>query len=192
MLKIILKSNRSSPDFFLIEGLASTRDRDSFDEVINQGGIDLALVEDGAVHLNLEHGDGFPLYELSVVGTVTEAEITDDGLWIRAKIFWAHPHAEKIYAEIEKSPKSVQLSVELADCEYGEGKFSDVVLTGTLIGVALTKDPANDATYAELAKSFHDPELVELMRDIERIKRTLGTIRTVPKKRKITVITGRR
>lgn len=192
MIRISISKSHSNAEYFSIEGLASTSDRDSYEEIINQHGLDLSLVDESAVHLNIEHGDGFPLYELSVVGAVTEARITEDGLWIRAKIFWAHPHAEKIYAEIEKAPKSVQLSVELADCEYGEGKFSDVVLTGTLIGVALTKDPANDSTYAELSKSFRDPELLEIARDIQKMKRTLGTIRTIPKKRKITVITGRR
>ena len=78
MITIICKSNQSSPDFFLIEGLASTNARDSFDEVINQGGIDLSLVEGETVHLNIEHGDDFPLYELSVVGIITEAKITKD------------------------------------------------------------------------------------------------------------------
>jgi len=192
MFNISPSKSESNDNYFCIEGIASTSDRDSFDEIINQHGIDLSLVEDGAVQLNIEHGDEFPLYELSVVGTVIDARITKDGLWIKAKVFWAHPHADKIYAEIEKSPESVQLSVELGDCEYGDGKFSDIILTGTLLGVALTKNPANDSTYTELAKSFQDPELVELAREIQKINRTLGTIRSAPMKRKITVITGRR
>lgn len=192
MTKIQLsKSRESNPDYFVIEGIASTADLDTFDEVINQNGIDLSLVDEGAIHLNLEHGDDFPLYELSVVGTVTDAKITDDGLFIKARVYWAHPHASKIYAEIEKSPESVQLSVEMGDCEYGEGKFSNIVLSGTLIGVALTKNPANDSTYTQLSKSIKDPDILKLAKEICEINKTIRRITRFKSKRKIVVITGK-
>lgn len=190
--KVLGLERGETPEFFTIEGLASTNERDSYDEIINQKGIDLSLVEEGSVHLNIEHGDDFPLYELSVVGTVTDANITPNGLWIKAKIYWDHPHAERIYAEIEKSPESVQLSVELGDCEYGDERFSDIVLTGTLLGVALTKNPANNSTYTELVKSLHDPHILEIARDIHNVNKTIRKIRRIIPKRKITVVTGRR
>lgn len=172
----IQKSHFSDANYFVVEGLASTSDIDSYGEIINQHGIDLSLVSEGSVQVNIEHGEDFPLYELSVVGNIIDARIEDEGLWVRAHIYWAHPHAKRIYDEIVKSPESVQFSVELADCEYGDGKFSDVILHAKLIGVAFTKNPANDSTYSEIVKSMGDPEYKELARELISLKIRINSL----------------
>ncbi len=84
-------------DYFTIEGIDSTDTEDNYGESIEQDGIDLSLVEENLVTINIEHGDGFPLSELSVVGVITEAKIKDNGLWIKGRIYKEHQYSDSIF-----------------------------------------------------------------------------------------------
>lgn len=173
-------------DFFTIEGIASTNSTDSFGEIICQDGIDLSQVIEGLVTINIEHGDGFPLGEMSVVGVLTRAEVRAEGLWVKGRIYYAHKYASKIYRELANG--GLQLSVELADCIYGEGSASNIVLSGILSAVALTKDPANDDTYAELIKSMSDSLLKQLATELRKLNRVIELkTQKVSKKKRIIV-----
>ena len=72
--------------YFTIEGIASTSSVDSYGEIIRQKGIELSFVKNGLVTINIEHGDGFALEEMSVVGNLTDAKVTSEGLWIKGRI----------------------------------------------------------------------------------------------------------
>lgn len=162
--------------YFIIEGIASTDAEDSFGEVINQKGIDLSLVQDNLVKINLEHGDEFPLPEMAVVGLVTDAKIKKERLWIKGKIYFAHQYANTIYNQLRKNTGEIQLSVEMADCEYGDGKFSNIVLRGQLTAVALTNNPANDETHVKLSKSVDDKGLKILLSELKSLRSSLDSL----------------
>ena len=87
-------------NYFTIEGIASTDSLDSYDEVINQEGLDLSLVDENLVTINIEHGEDFPLFEMAVIGLVTEAKLKDEGLWIKGKIYFDHQYSDNIYQEL--------------------------------------------------------------------------------------------
>ena len=157
--------------YFEIEGIASTSTEDSYGEIINQKGIDLSFVSHGLVSINIEHGDDFAMREMSVVGQVTDAKITKDGLWIKGRIYYEHQFSKRIYKELLQANGTLQLSIEMSDCIYGDGLFSNIVLGGILTGVALTKDPANEDTFAKLVKSLNDPTLIKLTQELRRLNR---------------------
>ena len=175
-------------NYFTIEGIASTDSLDSYDEVINQEGLDLSLVDENLVTINIEHGEDFPLFEMAVIGLVTEAKLKDEGLWIKGKIYFDHQYSDNIYQELSKPNSNLQLSIELINCEYGMGKKSGTILNSTLIGVAVTKNPANNDTWARLSKAFNNTQLAGITDDFRQIEESIRNINNrLLKKKTITV-----
>jgi hypothetical protein len=154
--EIIQKSE--TEDYYEIEGLASTEDKDLQNEIIDQNGFDLSLVKEGKGYINYDHGYGYEIKDQSRAGIINEAKITKDGLYIKGKIWKNHPEASIYLNELKHGPKNlVKFSVEGNVIErnpFDKNKVKRALVTA----VALTRNPINANTYAKLVKSLTNSE----------------------------------
>jgi len=140
-------------DYFEIEGLASTDDPDLEDEIIKQN-FDLSAIKINKGYLNDDHGHNYENKDHARLGVIDEAEIRPEGLWIKGKVWKKHPAATAYYNELKHKPGMVQFSVE--GYTVKRNPFANhVVEKAVALGVALTRNPINDNTFAQLAKSLN-------------------------------------
>ena len=139
---------------WIVEGLASTEDKDLQGEIIKQKGIDLEAIKRGKGILNFEHSNEAG----DVVGKITEAWHTKKGLMIRAYLLKNSKKAKQIYnamSSLRKEDKDnlYSLSVEGKIAERS-GKDGKVIKRAIIDRVAVTSKPVNVSTYLGLVKSL--------------------------------------
>jgi len=150
-------------DYFEIEGLASTDSPDLESEIVKQN-FDLSAIKAGKGYINDDHGHDYEVKDHARLGVIDEAEIRPEGLWIKGKIWKAHPASVAYYNELKHKPGMVQFSVE--GYTLKRNPFNDsIVEKAAAIGVALTRNPINRDTYARLAKSLTTVESMESVVD---------------------------
>ena len=147
-----------------IKGLASTEDRDLQGEILKQQGLDLSVLKDGKGYLNWEHKND----PKNIIGLIDNAEVTEKGLEIEGQLFSKHDQAKAVYQILESLDDSrkhrMQLSVEgkvISKSDANDGRNSKVVDKARITAVALTMNPVNTKTYAELVKSLGEVSLLE-------------------------------
>lgn len=143
-------------EYFEIEGLASTDDRDLEGEIIKQN-FDLSAINAGKGYLNDDHGNNYEVKDHARIGVIDKAEITKDGLWIKGKVFKNHPGSISFYNELKHAPGMVQFSVEGYSVKR-DPRNKSTIGKAYVTGVALTRNPVNPYTYAQLAKSLTGKE----------------------------------
>lgn len=137
-----------------IQGIASTDGRDLQGEILDQNGIDLSYF---LAHgfFNDDHKPG-PEHK---VGQPTEAKLTKNGLWVKGFLF-KNPNGEESKADHYWKLMN-ELAASGSDRKVGfsiQGKV--VKRNGTKIekcwiqDIAITTQPVNTATWAEIAKSL--------------------------------------
>jgi hypothetical protein len=134
----------------LIQGIASTDDRDLQGEVVKQGGIDYSyFLKHG--YINDDHKDG----PENKVGEPTECRLTPGGLWIKAYLYKGKERADYWWDHItalatNESRRKVGFSIQ--------GKIlrrdGMTILKCWLQDVAITASPVNTSTWAEIVKSL--------------------------------------
>lgn len=146
---------------WLIQGIASTPDRDQQGEIVLLDGLDLSYLEEGKGTFNWNHfGDKDPS---SVIGVITESQKTPDRqLYVSGRLLKNLPKARACYElmkalESEGEQRRMGMSVE-GKILHREHK---VIYKAWVKAVALTMDPVNPNTYVSFAKSFSGATLAE-------------------------------
>ena len=141
------KSNKSQ---WKIKGVASTPDKDDQNEVVFQDGLDISHLKKGLGLFNDDHKKG----PENIVGQVTDAKKSSDGLHVEGYLFKEQPKAQaykNIMCSLEKGQeKRVKLSIEGKVLKRSKNK----ILRAKVTNIALTMNPINENTYAEFMKSF--------------------------------------
>lgn len=150
-------------DSWQIEGIASTPDEDLQGETVDQDGLDISLLKAGRGLFNEDHQKGSPF----VLGQVEDAEFVERNgkkcLMVKGYLF-KHQERAKAFYNIMKSLKKgashrVQMSIEgkILQRDFVNNK---AIKKARIDKVALTLDPVNPYTYADLCKSLASPEAV--------------------------------
>ena len=152
----------TDPDGYTIEGVASTDDIDLQGERVDQRGIDCEpLLRTG--YLNWNHGSspkeliGYPLVAEIVrsesVPALAEMGVKGQALWLKSQLLKGHPMAEEVRSLIkalEGTPRQLGFSIQ-GRIRQKEG---DDILRCELHQMALTHEPVNPMTFAQVAKSL--------------------------------------
>jgi len=141
-----------------IRGLACTENKDRQGEIILQKGIDLSPVDSKKGWLNYEHSK---LLE-DRIGTLDGYAKTDKGLVIEGRLFKAHKRAQAVYEIMqslgENDKGRIGLSVEGSVLE--RDAFNPKIIKKCQIrNCAVTFNPVNTDTYADLIKGFNASEV---------------------------------
>lgn len=135
-----------------IQGIASTDGRDLQGEIIDQGGIDFSYF--------LDHGYFNDDHKSTKVGQPTEAKLTKNGLWVKGFLFKT-PNGEAPSKADEYWSLMNQLSESGSNRKVGfsiQGKVlrreGKTIKKCWIQEIAITTQPVNTATWAEIAKSL--------------------------------------
>lgn len=147
-----------------IQGIASTDGRDLQGEIIEQGGIDFSYF--------LKHGYFNDDHKSTKVGEPTEAKLTKNGLWVKGFLYKS-PNGEKTKAD-EYWELMNQLETSGSSRKVGfsiQGKVlrrsGKTIEKCWIQEVAITTQPVNTATWAEIAKSLSQ-EKWDLVKDADK------------------------
>ena len=151
-----------------IQGIASTDGRDLQGEVLDQNGIDLAyFLKHG--YFNDDHKPG-PEFK---IGQPTEAKITKNGLWVKGFLFKNPEPAAESRADSYWNLMQ-QLAASGSDRKVGFSIQGKVLRrNGTKIekcwiqDIAITTQPVNTATWAEIAKSLSTQKW-DLVKEVDK------------------------
>jgi len=150
--KALSSAKDKDPKSWKIGGYASSSDQDLEDESIDPYGIDTTyFLKYG--YFNDDHQKG----AAHKVGIPTEAFIDSRGLYVRGYLLKDVPAAQGIYRLMQilgkgKHDRQVGFSVEGKVIEQQGGR----ILKCWIKDIAITANPVNTKTYAELIKSLKD------------------------------------
>ena len=145
-----------------VKGLASTQNLDRQGEVIVQKGIDLTPIDQKRGVLNWDHKPGIE----NMVGVLDGYSKDDKGLYVEGRLFKNHDKARAIYgvmSSLSDSDKGrIGLSVEGKILERDKAN-PKIIKKCKINAVAITMNPVNSDTYADLVKSMNveDDNLVK-------------------------------
>jgi hypothetical protein len=145
-------SKAENKDYYEIEGLASTNDKDLEGEIIEQN-FDLSAIKEGKGYLNCDHGHNYENKDHARIGVIDDAKITPKGLWIKGKVWKNHPEAGIYHNEMKYKPELVKFSVEGFTVSR-DPNDKKRVKRAFVTGVALTRNPVNPNTFTKLLKSL--------------------------------------
>jgi hypothetical protein len=152
-------------DSWVVKGIASTGDSDLQGEVVDQNGLDIAPLKAGRGLFNVDHQKG----PENVIGQIEDAEfVKSDGkkvLMVKGYLFKHQPRAQAFY-NIMKSVKKgsaprVHMSIE-GKILQRDAVNKSVIRNARIDKVALTLDPVNPYTYADLSKSLASGNMDEI------------------------------
>lgn len=152
-------------DSWIVKGIASTSDQDLQGEVVDQNGLDISPLKAGRGLFNVDHQKG----PENVIGQIEDAEfVKSDGkrvLMVKGYLFKHQPRAQAFY-NIMKSVKKggaprVHMSIE-GKILQRDAVNKSVIRNARIDKVALTLDPVNPYTYADLSKSLASGHLEEI------------------------------
>lgn len=145
---------------YKIRGLASTERVDQQGEVIIQKGVDLTPIDKKKGVLNWDHARG----PENTIGILDGYERTSKGLVIEGRLFKNHTKAKAVREIMESLGDSdrgrMGLSVEGKIIERDKNNPS-VILKCQISAVALTMNPVNNDTFADIIKSMNSAQEVE-------------------------------
>lgn len=171
----LIKADDSDEGEWKIQGIASTPDEDLQGETVNPDGLDISPLKTGKGILNYDHKPGFE----NVLGEVEDADFVDmDGkkcLMVKGYLFKHQERAKGLYNILKSlkkgSSKRVQMSIEgkVIQRDFVNNK---AIKKARIDKVALTLDPVNPYTYAELVKSLNSPDPILDSNDLVEIKKS--------------------
>lgn len=143
-----------------IQGLASTSTKDLQGEIVDIQGLDLSVLNSRKGTWNWDHKKG-PENTIGIIDTVQKA---DGKLHLGGYLFQNHDKAKAVYQVMsslkEQDRGRMGLSIEGVIRERG-GEGGKVIKKATLTACALTMNPVNTDTYADLAKSLIGAQEIE-------------------------------
>lgn len=143
-----------------VRGLASTGRVDQQGELIMQKGVDLSPIDKKRGILNWDHAKG----PENTIGVLDGYNRTDKGLFIEGRLFKNHSKAKAVREIMESLGEGDQgrmgLSVEGRIIERDPSNPS-IIRRCQISAVALTMNPVNTDTFADIVKSMNASEQVE-------------------------------
>lgn len=137
-----------------IKGIASTDHIDLQGEVIKQNTLDITPLTDGRGIFNWDHQKG----PENILGKIDSAEIKEDGLHVEGYLFKNTEKGRALYNVISslnsKDKRRVGFSIE-GKVLRRAGYDTREILGARVDRIAITMDPVNPHTYAELIKSLN-------------------------------------
>lgn len=152
---IPLEFKRSEDGKMRISGIAATEDKDLQGEVIKMQGLDISELQEGRGVFNDDHSKGAE----NIIGIIDKAVITEDNaLFVEGDLLEGNPKAENYFRIMQhcmknNKPPRVQMSVEGKILERS-GSSGKLIKKAKIDKVALTLDPVNRNTFAQLCKSL--------------------------------------
>lgn len=144
---------KAKNDEWRIKGIASTDHMDLQGEIIRQDSLDITPLTDGRGLFNWDHKPG----PENLIGKIDNASIGKDGLFVEGYLFKNTDRAKGIYNILtslkSEDKRRVGFSIEgkvLKRC----GVNGREIIGARVEKVAVTVDPVNPNTYAELVKSL--------------------------------------
>lgn len=163
-LELVKSDKDGEADEWQIKGIASTPDEDLQGETVDQDGLDISLLKAGRGLFNFDHQKG----PENVLGQIEDAEFVEqDGkkcLMVKGYLFKHQERAKAMYNILKSLKKGtaprVQMSIEgkILQRDFINNK---AIKKARIDKVALTLDPVNPYTYADLCKSLASPEPIE-------------------------------
>lgn len=151
---------KSADGEWRVRGLASTEKVDQQGEMIVQKGIDLSPIDERKGVLNWDHQKG----PENTIGLLDGYSKTDSGLYIEGRLFKNHSKAKavrEIMDSLSKGDKGrMGLSVEGRIIER-DPKNPKIIKKCQINAVALTMNPVNQDSFADLVKSMSGAEEVD-------------------------------
>lgn len=150
----IAKSGETSDGRRWISGIASTEDRDLQNEIVVQKGIDYSyFLKYG--YINDDHARGIE----NKVGEPVECRLTPKGLWIKGFLYKGKARADHWWNHLQSleqsdSNRKAGFSIE-GKVQRREG---NKIVKCWLQNVAITEQPVNTASWAEISKSLNKQE----------------------------------
>jgi hypothetical protein len=143
----------------ILRGMASTGDKDLQGEKVLQRGLNIEYLKSRGF-INWDHGKGAS----AIIGEPIKAEITGNGLYAEGKLYKGKnaPEAEAAWnlaktLEANNSGRRLGWSIQGAVRE----RQGEKIVKADVLHLALTAQPVNPHTYAEIAKSFATEEEIE-------------------------------
>ncbi len=150
-----------------VQGIASTEDVDLQGEIVEQQGIDFSyFLKYG--YFNDDHKAG-PEFK---IGEPTECKVTSRGLWVKGFLHKGNKHADAYWDKIK--------SLDVSDSRRRIGfsiqgkvlsKVGNRIKKCWIQDIAVTPQPVNAATWAEVAKSLR---LAESTSSLESMGKSLN------------------
>lgn len=159
IFKIVIPAEitKSTDGEWKVAGLASTSKVDKQGEIIKQEGIDTTPIAQGKGFFNFDH-DNSPE---NTVGVLDGYQKSSNGLYVTGRLFKNHSRAKALYEIMTSLHKTDQGRVGMSV----EGKVLERDATNPSIikrciikNVALTLNPVNQDTFADLVKSMSTVE----------------------------------
>ena len=149
---------KSEDGSYKVRGLASTESVDQQGETIIQKGIDLTPIDSKKGILNWDHQKG----PENTIGLLDGYTRTDNGLYVEGRLFKNHTKAKAVREIMESLGEGdrgrMGLSVEGKILERDPANPS-VIRKCRINAVALTMNPVNASTYADMVKSMNASEV---------------------------------
>lgn len=141
-----------------IKGLASTEVRDKQGEIILQHGMDLTPIDQKQGYFNFDHKSGVE----NLIGVIDGYNKSKEGLYVEGRLFKNHDKAKAVYQVMQSLGKSdrgrVGLSVEGKILQRDE-QNPRIIKKCQIKNVAVTFNPVNQDTYADLIKSLSGSDI---------------------------------
>jgi hypothetical protein len=163
-LPIDIVKGEKEEDDWRIEGVASTPDEDLQGETVDQSGLDISMLKAGRGLFNWDHQKG-PEF---LLGQIEDADFVNDNgkkaLKVKGYLFKHQDKSKALYNVLKSLKKAngprVHMSIEgkVVQRDFVNNK---AIKKARIDKVALTMDPVNPYTYAELVKSLNNPEQVQ-------------------------------
>lgn len=146
--------SKSDDGQWVVAGLASTNNIDQQGEIIDQSGMDLSPIDQGKGWFNWDHQPGIS----NLLGTLDSYQKTGRGLFVKGRLFKNKQMAKDVYDVMSSLDKSdtgrIGMSVEgkiLERCTDNP----KIIKKCRINKIALTLNPVNSDTYADLVKSLN-------------------------------------
>jgi hypothetical protein len=148
--------SKDGKDIMKVGGIASTKDKDSDDEMIDPKGYDTKyFLENG--FLNYNHQAKFN--PKAVIGEPTTARVTKDGLYIEGFLYADSELAQSVYETtkmLEKSSSKRRMGFSIEGQALERDASDERKITkAKLTGCALTLNPKNPNTLVNILKGEH-------------------------------------
>lgn len=157
----LVKGEKEGEEEWRVEGIASTPDEDLQGETVAQEGLDISMLKAGRGLFNYDHQKG----PENVLGQIEDANFIDQNgkkcLMVKGYLFKQQERAKAFYNILRSVKKAngprVHMSIEgkILKRDFNNSK---AIKQARIDKVALTLDPVNPYTYAELVKSLNASE----------------------------------
>lgn len=154
---------KSSDGEWVVEGVASTASRDRQGEVILQDGIDTTPIDEGRAFFNWDHQKGPD----NILGPIDSYRRDDGRFIVKGRLFKNHSKAKAVHEIMSSLSKNdrgrMGMSVEGKILE--RDKDGKTIKRCQINAVALTMNPVNQDSFANLAKSLNAVQEVDFNTD---------------------------